>query len=162
MHRLRASFQAIMVGVNTVIADNPRLDCRLWPAAHRPLPVSRESSRLPDDSHFMQREHILRGAGEHLEDFLNRLYTDNKITALLVEGGRETLQELLDLGLFDMLRVETSPALLFRPLSTRVARPCRRLSGASIPIALFFAVRSEYGGIICRSTYPGPLYKSFF
>lgn len=111
MHRLRASFQAIMVGVNTVIADNPRLDCRLWPAAHRPHPVSRESSRLPDDSHFMQREHILRGAGEHLEDFLNRLYTDNKITALLVEGGRETLQELLDLGLFDMLRVETSPAL---------------------------------------------------
>ena len=50
VHRLRASCQGVMVGVNTVIADNPRLDCRLWPVGTQPRPVSFGSSRIPADA----------------------------------------------------------------------------------------------------------------
>ncbi|MDE5901949.1 MAG: bifunctional diaminohydroxyphosphoribosylaminopyrimidine deaminase/5-amino-6-(5-phosphoribosylamino)uracil reductase RibD [Muribaculaceae bacterium] len=112
VHRLRASFQGVMAGVNTVIADNPRLDCRLWPAPDQPVAISRRSSRLPADARILQRDHILREPSESLPDFLRRLYTDHRFNAILVEGGREVLQEFIDLDIFDAIRVETSPVML--------------------------------------------------
>lgn len=110
MHRLRASADAVMVGVNTVIADRPRLDARLWPcrdAEMRPLKVSRESARLPE--YF---KGPLRHRDESLSGFLGRLYAEHKVNSLMVEGGHQVLQEFIDSGLFDAIRRETSPVTL--------------------------------------------------
>ena len=107
MHRLRASADAIMVGINTVLADRPRLDARLWPCRDpetRPLRVSRESERLPEG--FAT---CLRRRDEPLDAFLRRLYADFKVTSLMVEGGGEVLREFTGSGLFDAIRRETSP-----------------------------------------------------
>ncbi len=57
-HRLRASHDAILTGIGTVLADNPKLDCRLtgedWPyevAPHQPDVVILDSKgRTPDDA----------------------------------------------------------------------------------------------------------------
>lgn len=108
MHRERAMAQAIAVGVNTIIADNPRLKTSLWPGSD-PLPVSRESERIPADSNFALGKHLLRGKNEPLPDFLRRLYSEEKINTLMVEGGAETLTEFIKSGLFDEIRLEISP-----------------------------------------------------
>lgn len=112
VHRLRASFQGVMAGVNTVIADNPRLDCRLWPTLCQPVAISQRSRRIPADARILQRDHILREPSESLAGFLRRLYTEQRFNAILVEGGHDVLQEFIRLDLFDAIRVETSPSLL--------------------------------------------------
>lgn len=112
VHRLRASCQGVMVGVDTVIADNPRLDCRRWPTLEQPRPVTFDSSRLPSGAQICSRPPILRRRGESLADFLRRLYSEFKFNHLLVEGGPRTLSEFISTGLFDALRVEISPVAL--------------------------------------------------
>lgn len=114
VQHLRASFQAILVGVNTIIDDDPYLECRRWPVAYQPRPATRRSARIPEDSYFMMKySRILREPEESLPEFLTRLYEEEKIVSLLVEGGSVTLQEFIDMNLFDMLRVETAPRTLF-------------------------------------------------
>ncbi|MDE5843464.1 MAG: bifunctional diaminohydroxyphosphoribosylaminopyrimidine deaminase/5-amino-6-(5-phosphoribosylamino)uracil reductase RibD, partial [Muribaculaceae bacterium] len=120
VHRLRASSNAILVGVNTVIADNPRLDTRLWPG-RSPRPASRQSQRLPADSHLLRQNPILRLPDESLPDFLYRIYKEEKINSLLVEGGTVTLNEFIAANLFDRIRVEISP----RPLPSGRPGPPR-------------------------------------
>jgi diaminohydroxyphosphoribosylaminopyrimidine deaminase/5-amino-6-(5-phosphoribosylamino)uracil reductase len=47
VHVLRATYDAIMVGVNTVVQDNPSLDCRL-PGGHQPMKIIIDSmARTP-------------------------------------------------------------------------------------------------------------------
>lgn len=112
MHRERAQYDAIMAGTNTVLIDNPRLDCRLWPcrcAEKRPLKVTFGSDRLRGESNIERNGAILKPKDEPLETFLHRLYTEFGITSLMVEGGAATLESFINSGLFDEIRVETSP-----------------------------------------------------
>lgn len=115
MHRERAFYDAIMVGVNTVINDNPRLDCRLWPCRTpetRPIKVSFDSLRLTG-SGFIENNGLLKKSKEEsLKEFMERLYSESGITSLMVEGGKATIENFLRDGLFDELRIETSPLLL--------------------------------------------------
>lgn len=112
MHRERSKADAIMIGVNTAILDNPRLDCRAWPG-RLPAAVCFDSPRLPADARIRDGRPIyLRHQGESLADFLTRLYAHHGITSLMVEGGTQTLQEFIDRGLFDEIRIETAPYTL--------------------------------------------------
>lgn len=111
MHRERARADAILVGTNTVITDDPALTVRLWPGAD-PLKVTRDSSRLPRDARILQGQHVLLNPSETLEESVKALYRDHGITSLMVEGGAETLRRFIDTGLWDEIRIETSPHTL--------------------------------------------------
>lgn len=114
MHRERASVDGIMVGTDTVIKDNPSLTCRLWPTRNpedRPVRLSFDSERLPKDSKFVCSRHILKYKDESLKDFMSRIYAEEGITSLMVEGGAKTLNSFIEENLFDEIRIEVSPAI---------------------------------------------------
>lgn len=125
VHRLRSTCQGIVVGTNTVISDNPCLDCRNWPVGIQPIPLLRESQRLPKEAIVLHRNHIIRGREENLEDFLRRLYQENKFNHILVEGGAETLSEFINADLFDAIRIEISPCRLGKGVMAPAFNPSR-------------------------------------
>ncbi|MDE6681880.1 MAG: bifunctional diaminohydroxyphosphoribosylaminopyrimidine deaminase/5-amino-6-(5-phosphoribosylamino)uracil reductase RibD, partial [Muribaculaceae bacterium] len=107
MHTERALYDAILVGTNTVIIDNPTLTTRHWPGSD-PTPVTFNSPNLPQDSHILSRPHILLDPSLPLSENLSRLYKDHSITSLMVEGGARTLTTFITQNLFDELRIEIS------------------------------------------------------
>lgn len=113
MHRERAIYDAIMVGTNTVINDNPRLSCRFWPCRDndsRPLKVTFDSPRILTEAEIMKGNHVLKAESETLNDFLKRLYGEHKVTSLMVEGGAETLKSFMEDSMIpvDEIRIENS------------------------------------------------------
>lgn len=115
MHRERAMYDAIFVGTNTVVTDNPALTCRLWPCRQpdkRPLKTTFFSPRLEGDYNVVGEELVTTLPGESIPSFLHRLYTEFGITSLMVEGGKATLDSFMATGMAEEFRVEVSPRIL--------------------------------------------------
>ena len=91
MHRQRANVDAILVGANTERIDNPALNVRLWGGNSPKKYVARQ--RI-DPKLFAQD---LRREG---------------ITSLMVEGGAQLLKSFINSGIYDEIRVETSPVVI--------------------------------------------------
>ncbi len=114
VHRLRSLHEAIMVGSGTVLADRPLLDCRLWPAAlgaPRPMVADRRG-RVTSEAFAPERNALYLRANEPLGETMGRLYAEHGLTSVLVEGGAEVLGAFLREGLYDLVRIETSPVRL--------------------------------------------------
>ena len=95
VHLLRAQCDAIVVGMGTAIADNPRLDCRLSGLERRsPIPfvLSRSGRRLPPGSHLETRGAEVLGG--QLPVILSEL-AGRGINRLLVEGGAKLAASFL-------------------------------------------------------------------
>lgn len=107
MHQQRAMADAIMVGTNTLISDNPSLTTRLWPGKS-PRPVIFRSSRLPDSLEIWDRDPIVLDPSLPLEQNMHALFSEYGITSLMVEGGRTLLDSFIEHNLFDEIRVESS------------------------------------------------------
>ncbi len=111
MHRERASADAILVGTNTVVNDDPALTVRLWPG-HDPLKVTFDSASLPREARMLREHALLLDPDLPIEEQMHTLYADHGVTSLMVEGGRETLHRFISAGLWDEIRREISPRLL--------------------------------------------------
>lgn len=127
VHKLRAFHDAIMVGSNTVINDNPGLDCRFWDG-NSPTKVvidrrgnvpcyskifthnsqktiyftSKKRSDLPD----AVNQQIIN-SDTQLSEIMSILY-QHGISSILIEGGAQLLQNAIDHDLWDVARIETS------------------------------------------------------
>lgn len=115
MHALRSGFDAIMVGTNTVLCDNPELTVRLWPVRKNPRAVTFDiHDRLQQAAEnrvvaILQRDDtIVIKQPLALPELLHNLYALHGITSLLVEGGTRLLQSFLDIELYDDVRIEVS------------------------------------------------------
>lgn len=109
VHRLRSLHDAILVGSGTALADNPRLDCRLWPGrSPRPVVMDRRG-RIDCDSLRMSHPVVL--GEKSIAAALSALYGMG-ITSVLVEGGAGLLRAFIDSDMWDEARVEISPRRL--------------------------------------------------
>jgi diaminohydroxyphosphoribosylaminopyrimidine deaminase/5-amino-6-(5-phosphoribosylamino)uracil reductase len=140
VHTLRGRMDAIVVGIGTVLADNPRLTARP-PGPRTPCRVVLDSrGRLPLDSHLAQTARaipVLLAAGADLPEAqadalrargievlqpspqgarpeIPALLAElgrRRMTNILVEGGAEVLGSFLDAGAIDEVHVFIAPRL---------------------------------------------------
>lgn len=130
VHAIRARYDAILIGANTAITDNPSLTVRSW-SGKSPVRVLIDlNNRVPDSARiftdggntivFTSRKRVLPdnvkiidtpGHDDFLPEMLARL-KDEGINSLIVEGGALTLQRFIDARLWDEVRIETSPVTL--------------------------------------------------
>jgi diaminohydroxyphosphoribosylaminopyrimidine deaminase / 5-amino-6-(5-phosphoribosylamino)uracil reductase len=101
VHELRASVDAVAVGMGTVRADNPRLDARDVDAAKQPR-------RLAFGHGQAGAELELRTGP--LEDELHAL-GDEGVQSLLLEGGPTLATAFLEAGLVDKLMLFVAPVV---------------------------------------------------
>ena len=110
--RLRARVDAILVGAETIRADNPRLTVRGHAGAQQPwrIILSR-SAKLPRRAHvftdhFAERTTVYRDTD--LRSLLSKLGA-KEITSVLIEGGGDILGQALDQRLIDNVQVYAAP-----------------------------------------------------
>jgi diaminohydroxyphosphoribosylaminopyrimidine deaminase/5-amino-6-(5-phosphoribosylamino)uracil reductase len=139
-HRARQDFDAIMVGVNTVLRDNPKLDA--WFTKKQPIKIVVDSQlSTPRDSNIFSRgasviivtlsaksgqetenrqflvdkakvlEVKEKGGQVNLKDMFKRLFQMG-ITSVLVEGGGTLNGSLFDEGLVDKIMFFISPKII--------------------------------------------------
>jgi len=139
-HRLRQDFDAIMVGVNTVLRDNPKLDA--WFSKKQPVKIVVDSQlSTPQNSNIFSRgasviivtlptksgqetenRRILvdkakilevkeKGGQINLKDMLKKLFQLG-IKSVLVEGGGTLNGSLFDEGLVDKIMFFISPKII--------------------------------------------------
>jgi diaminohydroxyphosphoribosylaminopyrimidine deaminase/5-amino-6-(5-phosphoribosylamino)uracil reductase len=140
-HQLRAENDAVMVGIGTALADNPRLTARdlAEPPTRQPLRVIVDSQgRLPASSAMLKEPgHCLvatanlpaerfqalkaagaevvslAGPGNHVDlPALLRLLGERDVTSVLVEGGSELLGSLFALRLVDKVVAFVAPVVI--------------------------------------------------
>jgi diaminohydroxyphosphoribosylaminopyrimidine deaminase/5-amino-6-(5-phosphoribosylamino)uracil reductase len=150
-HLLRAQHDAIMVGIGTVLADDPMLTCRLEGLEHRsPLRIVVDSSlRLPPSSQLARTARetpvlvftaasagggVLAASGVEIArveadadgrpdlDSVLRVLAARGLTRVLVEGGPTLQSALLARGLCDTLYRYTAPVALGGGLRSPLAQ----------------------------------------
>ncbi len=112
VHKWRSEEQAILVGTQTVIDDNPKLDVRDWTGKNPVRIVLNLNNRIPNENHiFDKQQETFVISNENIDnskslaqEIASLLYTKN-IQSVIIEGGRQTLQTFIDANFWDEARV---------------------------------------------------------
>jgi len=124
VHKWRSEEQAILVGTNTVLDDNPRLDVRDWTGTN-PIRIVLDKDGRITDGYFVKdgkTKTIIITEQQNLTSSENCIYENAifgiqltktivhilylyGIQSIIIEGGRQTLQGFIDDNLWDEARV---------------------------------------------------------
>jgi len=127
VHKKRSEVSAIMIGTNTAVNDNPSLTTRYWYGKNPVRVVLDRQGRIPADYTIFDgkvetivfTEKTRTTSAKNLT-FVQVAFDDclletiflilrtRKINSVLIEGGRELLQSLIDKQLWDEAYIETS------------------------------------------------------
>ena len=128
VHRERSMVDAIVVGAGTVKIDNPSLTTRHW-SGNSPLRVVLDRNlSIPSDCNLLndggktliynEKKEEIEGKVEWAkldttepETWLRNLYSRG-ITSVMIEGGANVLEQLLNAGLWNEIRIEMAPIAL--------------------------------------------------
>lgn len=156
VHRLRAAVDAVVVGVGTVVADDPLLNVRRVPGRHPARVVIDPSGRCPLDARCFTDDGVRRflirgveapsppgvevititGTGRTLSppDIVAALH-ERGLSRLLIEGGAWTVSQFIDSEAVDRLHVLVAPMILGSGKTGLALRPIARLTEARRPDA---------------------------
>ncbi|HEX7057572.1 MAG TPA: bifunctional diaminohydroxyphosphoribosylaminopyrimidine deaminase/5-amino-6-(5-phosphoribosylamino)uracil reductase RibD [Bacilli bacterium] len=140
VHVLRHKHQAVMVGINTVIADNPRLSTRLTVPGLQPIRIVVDSAlKIPETAAViceriartiivttslapaekmerlkaMGAEFVVCGAGPHVDlPLAMERLGEMEIGSILLEGGGKLNGSMLAQGLVDKMVLFFAPKLI--------------------------------------------------
>lgn len=124
VHKWRSEEQAILIGTQTAIDDNPKLDTRDWAGNNPVRIVLDQNNRIPkgrnifnnqaktivltNSSNTINEENTIfeiidfkKNVAIQIADFLHK----NQIQSVIIEGGRQTLQTFIDENLWDEARI---------------------------------------------------------
>jgi diaminohydroxyphosphoribosylaminopyrimidine deaminase/5-amino-6-(5-phosphoribosylamino)uracil reductase len=112
VHKWRAQEQAILVGTNTVLEDNPSLTVRSWTGKNPIRIVLNRKNKLSKDFAVFNNDAETINLTEADIDFnkhvalniCNYLHTKD-IQSVIIEGGTKTLQTFINENLWDEARV---------------------------------------------------------
>ncbi len=155
VHRLRAEVDAVVVGVGTVVADDPMLNVRRCQGRHPARVVIDPTGRMPHDAKCLQDDGVRRlvvraaeappppagvevvrlaGTGDPMapHEIVAALYARG-LRRLLIEGGAWTISAFIDAGVVDRLHVLVAPMILGSGKTGLALKPIARLAEARRP-----------------------------
>ncbi|MFI1772168.1 bifunctional diaminohydroxyphosphoribosylaminopyrimidine deaminase/5-amino-6-(5-phosphoribosylamino)uracil reductase RibD [Thalassobellus citreus] len=114
VHKWRTEEQAILVGTNTVLEDNPSLTARDWTGNNPTRIVIDKEKKLSEAYSVFNNEAETITISKNNVDFskditqqiCNILFEKN-INSVIIEGGAKTLQTFINEGLWDEARILT-------------------------------------------------------
>ena len=128
VHKWRSEEQAILVGTQTVIDDNPKLDVRDWKGNNPIKVVIDQNNRIPLESQVFEdqsktivfsnsvptykKENCIFERVDFekniADQILKSLYK-HQIQSIIIEGGQKTLQTFIDEEIWDEVRIFIGP-----------------------------------------------------
>lgn len=126
VHKWRSEEESILIGTQTAIADNPRLNTRMWHGRNPIRVVLDRQLRIPKDSYVLdhslrtlifteeekigqvQKGNVVYEPIDFSKDLTGQICEAlwrNDIQSVIVEGGRRTLQTFIDSQTWDEARV---------------------------------------------------------
>jgi diaminohydroxyphosphoribosylaminopyrimidine deaminase/5-amino-6-(5-phosphoribosylamino)uracil reductase len=173
VHRLRATCDAVLVGVETVLKDDPQLTVRSGRRPAQPLKIVLDSGlRTPEGARifadgapvllvaqenaprktYTPQTHILRVPSLRSPDFwpsfLDRLYREFGICHLLIEGGAQVFTSALEAKVVDKVMCLISPQFLMAKDAISLVSGTQRLALAD-SLRLSHVQIRRYGDDVC-------------
>ncbi len=131
VHKWRSEEQAILVGTNTVLKDNPKLNVRDWNGKNPTRIVLDKTKKInvkfdvfsdniqtifitENENNILNDKHIFENTifDNRLVFNICKILFKHKIQSVIIEGGKQTLQTFIDENLWDEARVFKSKKLL--------------------------------------------------
>jgi diaminohydroxyphosphoribosylaminopyrimidine deaminase/5-amino-6-(5-phosphoribosylamino)uracil reductase len=153
-HQLRAQVDAILVGAETVRADDPRLTVRGVRGARQPWRVVlTRSGKVPRRAYLLSdrfSSRTLTYQGKSLASVLKNL-GKRGVTSVLIEGGGDVLSQALDARLIDKVQLYLGPILTGGPV---IAFRGRGAENAANALGLRRLSYEQIRQSICITAYP--------
>lgn len=129
VHQWRSEEQAILVGTNTVLEDNPKLTTRLWKGKSPLRIIIDKNLKISKKYHVLDsmiqtlvitqgdnKDKKVEGVSYAFIDFTKKIAPQIcdilfkiKVQSVLIEGGGETLNSFIETNLWDEARVFIGP-----------------------------------------------------
>jgi diaminohydroxyphosphoribosylaminopyrimidine deaminase / 5-amino-6-(5-phosphoribosylamino)uracil reductase len=156
VHRLRATVDAVVVGIGTVVADDPLLNVRRVQGRNPARVVIDPSGRLPPNARMLRQDGARRlvvrtldgpepppgvevvrlsSSGDPMSPraIVDALFARG-LKTLLIEGGAWTVSGFIDAGAVDRLHVLVAPMILGSGKTGLALKPIARLVEARRPV----------------------------
>jgi len=140
VHKWRSEEQAILIGYNTALIDNPKLNLRLWPGIHPVrILIDRDLSLNKNLNIFKLNGKLIVFSGkthtntdkviyrtidfsQNIENQILEILYHEDILSVLIEGGAKTLQGFIRAALWDEARVFTTSVTLKQGITAPVLK----------------------------------------